>query len=95
MLICSIYRSSRKDEMYLYVDKKEGLKSVPDALMERFGKAQHVMDLPVLPGKKLARVDIDKVVESIAEKGFFLQMPPPKEDYLLDLYKERPETGVR
>lgn len=95
MLICSIYRSSRKDEMYLYVDKKDGLKQVPEALMERFGKAQHVMDLPVLPGKKLARVDIEKVIESIHEKGFFLQMPPPKEDYLLDLYKERPETGVR
>lgn len=95
MLICSIYHSSKKDEMYLYVDKREGLKPVPEALMERFGKPRHVMDFPVLPGKTLARADITNVSESIREKGYYLQMPPPKEDYLLDLYKERPETGVR
>lgn len=95
MLICSIYRSSLKDEMYLYVDKRDGLKPVPEALIERFGKAKHIMDFPVLPGKVLARANIEKVVESIQEKGFYLQMPPPKEDYLLDLFKDRPETGVR
>lgn len=95
MLICSIYRSSRKDEMYLYVDKVDGLKKVPDALMDRFGKALHVMDMPILPGRKLARVDVESVTASIREKGFFLQMPPPKEEYLLDLFKDRPESGVR
>ncbi|MFN3881563.1 MAG: YcgL domain-containing protein [Nitrincola lacisaponensis] len=95
MLICSIYRSARKDEMYLYVDKRDGLKPVPEALMERFGKAVHVMDMPMTPGRTLARVDAEKVLEAIRDKGFFLQMPPPKEDYLLDLYRERPETGVR
>lgn len=95
MLICSIYRSARKDEMYLYVDKTDGLKKVPEVLMERFGKALHVMDMPILPGRKLARVDVEKVIDSIRAKGFFLQMPPPKEEYLLDLYTDRPETGVR
>ena len=95
MLVCSIYRSSRKDEMYLYVDKRNGLKSVPDALTEMFGKAQHIMDMPIIKGRKLARVDVDMVLESIREKGYFLQLPPPKEDYLLDLYPNRPETGVR
>ncbi|WP_151669468.1 YcgL domain-containing protein [Nitrincola schmidtii] len=95
MLICSIYRSSRKDEMYLYVDKRDGLKQVPEALMDRFGKALHVMDMPILPGRKLARVDVENVTAAIREKGFFLQMPPPKEEYLLDLFKDRPESGVR
>lgn len=95
MLVCSIYRSSRKDEMYLYVDKRNGLKSVPDALIEMFGKAQHIMDMPIIKGRKLSRVDVDKVLSSIREKGYFLQLPPPKEDYLLDLYPNRPVTGVR
>ena len=81
--------------MYLYVDKREGLKSVPDALSEMFGKAQPIMDMPIIKGRKLARVDVDNVLESIRDKGYFLQMPPPKEDYLLDLYPNRPETGVR
>ena len=45
--------------------------------------------------KELSRVDAAKVLEDIREKGYFLQMPPPKDDYLLDLFKDRPETGVR
>ncbi|EXJ12844.1 MULTISPECIES: YcgL domain-containing protein [Nitrincola] len=95
MLICSIYRSSRKDEMYLYVDKRDGLKKVPEVLLDKFGKAQHVMDMPMTTQRQLARVDVNDVLSSIQDKGFFLQMPPPKEDYLLDLFPDRPETGVR
>lgn len=95
MKICSIFKSSRKDEMYLYVDKREQLVRVPEPLMEMFGRAVHVMDMPVMPGRKLARVDVDKVLDAIDEKGYYLQMPPQKEDYLLDLFPDRPETGVR
>lgn len=96
MKIVSIFKSSRKDEMYLYVDKREQLKRVPDTLMEMFGKAVHVMDMPLTPQRKLARVeDTSKLLDEIDSKGYYLQMPPPKEDYLLDLFRERPETGVR
>lgn len=95
MIICSIYKSSRKDEMYLYVNKTDLLKRVPDVLIEMFGKPNHLMDMPIKPGRKLARVDVEKMLAGIKEKGFYLQMPPPKEDYMLDLYPNRPETGVR
>lgn len=95
MKICSIFKSPRKDEMYLYVDKTEQLKRVPEPLLEMFGKPLHVMDMPIMKQRKLARVDSDKLLDEIAQKGFYLQMPPPKEEYLLDLYKNRPETGVR
>ena len=83
--LCSIYKSPKKDEMYIYVSKHDGLKKVPDALLEMFGTPVHVMDLLLKPGKELARVDAEKVVSEIQEKGFYLQMPPPKDDYVLDL----------
>ena len=95
MKICSIYKSARKDEMYLYVDKRDGLSKVPDALSEMFGRAIHVMDMPLTAQRKLARVDIDKVLEGLTDKGYYLQMPPPKDDYMLDLFQDRPQTGVR
>lgn len=95
MIICSVYLSSRKDEMYLYVDKRDGLNKVPDALIEMFGQAKHVMDIPLTAERKLARVDSEKVLAELADKGFYLQMPPPKDDYMLDLHKDRPESGVR
>lgn len=95
MKICSIYKSPRKDEMYLYVDKRDELSRVPEALLERFGEPVHVMDMPLTDKRKLARVDTAKVLEALDEPGFYLQMPPAKDDYMLDLFKDRPETGVR
>ncbi len=95
MKIISIYRSSRKDEMYLYVEKALQLKKVPAPLMEMFGTAMHIMDMPLKADRKLARVDTARLLADLAEKGYYLQMPPPKEDYMLDLYPDRPTTGVR
>lgn len=93
--ICSVFKSPRKDEMYLYVDKMEQLQRVPEALLDMFGKPVHVFDMLMTADKELARVEAQKVLDDIRDKGFFLQMPPPKDDYMLDLYQNRPETGVR
>ncbi|MGB0467239.1 MAG: YcgL domain-containing protein [Pontibacterium sp.] len=95
MKICSVFKSSRKDEMYLYVEKRDQLKHVPEPLLEMFGAALHVMDMPLKADRELARVDTTQVLADIESKGYFLQMPPPKEDYFLDLYESRPESGVR
>jgi uncharacterized protein len=75
-ILCTIYRSPKKEGMYLYVDKKEDLERVPEALLKMFGKPQHAMTLLLKPERKLARVDREEVVMAIAEQGYFLQMPP-------------------
>lgn len=95
MKLLSVYKSSKKDEMYLYVEKVDQLKKVPEALMGMFGKAVHVMDMPLKDDRELARVDTAKLLAEVKEKGFYLQMPPPKDDYMLDLFKDRPTTGVK
>jgi len=86
-VICEVFKSPRKDEMYLYVDKKEGFKRVPESLLEVFGKPKAVMTMLIREDKDLARAKAEDVLREIREKGFYLQMPPQKEDYLLDLYK--------
>jgi len=96
MKIISVFKSARKDEMYLYVDKREQLERVPEPLLELFGKPVHVMDMPLKADRKLARVeDTQKLMDEVESKGYYLQMPPPKEEYMLDLFRDRPETGVR
>ncbi|MCB1658929.1 MAG: YcgL domain-containing protein [Moraxellaceae bacterium] len=85
--ICSIYKSSKKDEMYLYVRKANGLSQVPEALLAMFGKATLFGSMLITADKKLARADATQVLTDIAEKGFYLQMPPPREDYMLDLFR--------
>ncbi|MCC5882417.1 MAG: YcgL domain-containing protein [Halomonas sp.] len=91
-LLCQIYKSPRKYEMYIYVDKRQGLAKVPEALLERFGKPVPTMTLILTPEKALARVNVVNVMAAIREKGFYLQMPPAKDEYLLDLYRTPTEA---
>jgi uncharacterized protein len=81
-LLCEVFRSSRKQEMYLYVDKARGLQSVPDTLLSQFGKPTSVMILQLTPQAKLARADAAAVLSSIEAQGFYLQMPPTAPELL-------------
>ncbi|SDJ67819.1 YcgL domain-containing protein [Microbulbifer yueqingensis] len=78
--VCDIYRSPREEEMYLYVDKREGTARVPEALLKLFGQPQHLVTMVLTPEKRLARAEAGKVLEEIRERGFYLQMPPARDD---------------
>jgi uncharacterized protein YcgL (UPF0745 family) len=73
---CFIYKSLKKSELYLYLEKKDDFTKVPEALLKSFGKVEFVMDLELSSDRKLAREDINKVLASLKEKGFFVQIPP-------------------
>ena len=62
--------------MYLYVEKTAGLKSVPEALLHRFGSPQSVMTMLLKPGQRLASTSADNVLAAIEQQGFYLQLPP-------------------
>ena len=85
-LLCDVYKSSKKDETYLYVAQKDGLSKIPEELLTLFGQPEKALTMIVTPEKKLARAEADKVIADIEEKGFYLQMPPAKESYMLDLF---------
>jgi uncharacterized protein len=72
-----IYRSTRKLDMYLYVDAAEDLERVPEALLQRFGRPVESMVLTLTVERRLARADAATVLTSIREAGYYLQMPPP------------------
>ncbi len=80
--LVEIFRSSRKEEMYLYVEKARGLVDVPEVLLKQFGEAESVMTLVLEPDRKLARANAAEVLADIEEKGFYLQMPPTAEELL-------------
>lgn len=75
---CYIYKSLKKDELYLYLQKKDDYSSVPESLLKSFGLMEFVMELELTPERKLARVDANKVLAGLQDKGFFIQMPPTK-----------------
>jgi uncharacterized protein YcgL (UPF0745 family) len=80
---CSVYKSLKKSEMYLYVDRSTKLTELPDALRSLFGTPQHVLDMILTPEKKLARTEASRVLEDIESNGFYLQLPPGKGEQLV------------
>ncbi|TSH69113.1 YcgL domain-containing protein [Acinetobacter sp. RF15A] len=82
----SIYKSSKKDEMYLYVARPadegeteetfEPLEVLSEPVRVAFGRATFVMHLELNESRKLARANVLHVMDSIVTRGFFLQMPP-------------------
>lgn len=86
-MLCSIYKSPKKEGTYLYIPKRDDFSQVPDTLKLMFGKPIFVM-LVNLEQRQLAQVNVDKVKASLQEQGFFLQLPPPPEN-LLEQHKER------
>jgi len=74
--LLQIFRSPRKAEAYLYVDKQRGLADVPDTLLAQFGEPEAVMTLLLEAGRKLARADASEVLARIEEQGYYLQLPP-------------------
>lgn len=81
-MLCVIYRSSKRDQTYLYVEKKDDFSRVPEDLMKSFGTPQLAMVLSLEGRDKLATADIEKVKEALKEEGFYLQVPPPMENLL-------------
>ena len=73
---CFIYKSLKKDDLYLYLNKKDDFSEVPEILFKSFGPMEFVMNLELTEERKLAREDAGKVLESLKSKGFFVQMPP-------------------
>lgn len=62
--------------MYIYVDKKEGLATLPDALIKQVGNTELAMTILITPDKKLARAKASDVLDALETQGFYLQMPP-------------------
>ena len=105
MRVIEIFKGQKKEEMYLYVEQKNGLKSVPDDLLATFGQTESVMVLLLTKDKKLARVTASDILDAIEDQGYFLQMPPPPEalaeaqiaamveaeEKLADAQKQQPE----
>ncbi|MDP3976581.1 MAG: YcgL domain-containing protein [Pseudomonas sp.] len=86
--ICSIYKSPRKNGMYLYVLKSDALERVPEPLLVAFGPPTLAFSMVLTPERELAREDIHKVLENLETQGYHLQMPPPDDDYIEHLPDE-------
>lgn len=81
-MLCVIYKSPKKEQTYLFVEKRDDFSRVPDALMSMFGTPILVTIINLATKDKLGFADLGRVKENLSKEGFYLQLPPPKEDLL-------------
>lgn len=75
-LFCDVYKGSRREGLYIYVNRTEGLSRVPTGLLDKFGEPELALSFELKKDRPLAKEDPEKVIEAIATSGYFLQMPP-------------------
>lgn len=78
---CDVYRSSKKEHLYLYVKAGEDLSLVPEALMTQFGSPELALTFTLHAERRLAREDPKRVMENLESQGYHLQLPPADEKF--------------
>lgn len=79
---CFIYKSNKKSELYMYIDKQDDFSAIPESLLKSIGTPEYVMSLDITPEKQLAREKASDILEGIQNNGFYIQMPPTVQSLL-------------
>lgn len=81
----SAFKSPKKNELYLFVPQASGLDDLPKELLVMFGEPEHVIDFELSQDRKMGREDSKQVLESLHNKGYFMQMPPNEIEKISDM----------
>ena len=73
---CVVYKSSRKSDAYLYIQREGDFSRVPKSLLELMGPLQLVISLDVTADSTLAQARAEEVLQQLRDQGFYLQLPP-------------------
>jgi len=76
-MLSAVYKSKRKVDTYLFIEKRDDFSKVPEVLLNTFGKPVFVMLINIGNRETLAGADIKKVKQNLADQGYYLQIPPP------------------
>lgn len=87
MKLSAVYKSLKKTDCYLYVEKRDDFSRVPDALLKQFGTPQFFMLVALTKHDTIANISTSSFIAKMQAQGFYLQMPP-KEKSLLSEHRE-------
>ena len=73
---CYAYKSLKKADTFLYLDKKDRFDLLPDGLLVLFGKPAFVLEFELTEDRTLAQADAKQVMADFDEQGYYLQIPP-------------------
>ncbi|KAF7782018.1 hypothetical protein PRUB_b1415 [Pseudoalteromonas rubra] len=91
-MLAAVYKSSKKADTYLFIEKRDDFSKVPDPLMATFGTPIFVIIVDLAKRNKLGTADLSNVKQKLIDDGFYLQLPPPQENLLDELKRQ---NGVK
>ncbi|MEL7044263.1 MAG: YcgL domain-containing protein [Pseudomonadota bacterium] len=77
--LCEVFRSPRREGLYLYVKREEGLDRVPAALLDHFGEPESALVFRLTADRRMARANAADVLRALENPGYYLQMPPAQD----------------
>jgi len=89
-MLTAVYKSKKKADTFLFIEKRDDFSNVPEPLLAMFGQPIYVMIINLAKRDHLGGADLETVKEALADpdKGYYLQIPPPEENLLSQLRKE-------
>ncbi|WP_299870966.1 YcgL domain-containing protein [uncultured Cocleimonas sp.] len=78
---CYVYRSNKKQGMYLYLVERDNFEDVPESLMKLLGEVVFSFEFDLSKDRKLVKAESEEVLRILKENGYFLQMPPAKSEF--------------
>lgn len=73
---CTVLRSRRHDELYVFVPEDTEVEALPDSLRRLTGPLEQAMQLELTPDRTLARSDARAILAGLQDQGYYVQMPP-------------------
>ncbi len=76
---CAIYKGSKKDAHYLYIEREADFERVPADLLDVLGELTLVMCIELSAGRQLVQADVLQVMQALSDQGYYFQVPPRPE----------------
>lgn len=70
-----VYKSQRRADTYVYLAQRDAFDVLPAPVRERLGVLTFVLDVALVPGRRLARENPEVVRDHLQRTGFHLQLP--------------------
>lgn len=94
MKLSAVYKSPKKIDTFLYVEKRDEFSRVPAQLMKQFGEPKFVMTIPLAKREHIAGISRQKFSDKLQKEGYYLQLPP-KVKSLLEEHLEANKLALR
>lgn len=75
-----VLRSTKRPDTYLILPIADQFEDLPEALRAHFGEARAFLTFWLHEERFMAQADPKQVLAALQDQGFYLQLPPRKDD---------------